>query len=68
METCENSKAAVFTVLMRLPGTEDGFAPIGQSGVCFASVLGTHGDSAGITPSGKATRIRTHKRCKGTCV
>jgi len=68
VETCENGKAAVFTVLMRLPGTEDCFAPIGQSGVCFASVLGTHGDSAGITPSGKATRIRTHKRCKGTCV
>ena len=68
IETCENGKAAVITVLLRLPGTEEGFAAIGQSGVCFASVLGTRGDSAGTTPAGKATRIRTHRRCNGTCV
>ncbi|XP_078359033.1 attractin-like protein 1 isoform X2 [Oculina patagonica] len=68
VETCENNKAAVLTVLMQLPGTEDGFAPIGQSGVCFASVLETHGDHAGSTPLGKATRIRTTKRCASTCV
>lgn len=68
VETCENGKAAVITVVMRLPGTEDGFTPFGQSGVCFASVLGTCGDSVGTTPAAKATRIRTHKRCNGTCV
>ena len=68
VETCENGKASVLTVLMRLPGTEDGLTPIGQSGVCFASVLGTNGEHAGNTPVGKATRIRTTKRCASTCV
>lgn len=68
METCANGKASVLTVLMRLPGTENGFAPVGQSGVCFASVLTTHGEHAVSTPVGKATRIRTTKRCASTCV
>lgn len=68
VETCANGKASVLTVLMRLPGTEDGFAPVGQSGVCFASVLATHGDHTVSTPVGKATRIRTTKRCASTCV
>ena len=68
METGANGKAAVLTVLMRLPGTEDGFAPVGQSGVCFASVLANHGDHTVNTPVGKATRIRTTKRCTSTCV
>ncbi|KAJ7392446.1 Attractin-like protein 1 [Desmophyllum pertusum] len=54
VETCENGKASVLTVLMRLHGTEDGLAPIGQSGVCFASVLGTNGEHAGEHPCWKS--------------
>ncbi|XP_058961853.2 attractin-like protein 1 isoform X2 [Pocillopora verrucosa] len=68
VETCENGKASVLTVLMRLPGTEDGLTPIGQSGLCFASVLGTHTEQTTSAPAPKATRIRTTKRCASTCV
>lgn len=68
VETLENGKASVLTVLMQLPADDDGFTPVGQSGICFASVLGTHGDAPGTTPAGRATRIRTRKRCNGTCV
>lgn len=68
VETCENGKASVLTVLMRLPGTEDGLTPIGQSGICFASVLGTHTEQTTSSSAPKATRIRTTKRCASTCV
>ena len=68
VEPCGNSKAAVMTVFMRLPGAEDDFALIGQTGVCFASVLAVHGDSTKTYPAGKVTRIRTHKRFNGTFV
>lgn len=30
--------------MMRLPGADDGFAPIDQTGLCCATALGTRGD------------------------
>lgn len=30
--------------MMRLPGADDGFAPIGQTGLCCATALGMRGD------------------------
>ena len=44
IQPMENHNASVGVFMMRLPGADDGFAPIGQTGLCCATALGTRGD------------------------
>ncbi|KAJ7336559.1 hypothetical protein OS493_011773 [Desmophyllum pertusum] len=44
IQPMENHDAAVGVFMMRLPGAEGGFTPIGQIGICCATALGTRGD------------------------
>ena len=54
-ELCSDKKAAVATVLMRLPAVENGCAPIGGCGITCASALVTckHPGMKGLTVSTK---------------
>ena len=44
IQPMENHNATVGVFMMRLPVAHDGFAPIGQIGLCCATALGTRGD------------------------
>lgn len=44
IQPMENHNATVGVFMMRLPVADDGFAPIGQIGLCCATALGTRGD------------------------
>ena len=44
VQPTENHHAAVGVFMMQLPGASDGFAPIGQTGICCATTLGTYGN------------------------
>ncbi|XP_020606886.1 attractin-like [Orbicella faveolata] len=46
LQPMENQNASVGVFMMRLPVADDGFAPIGQIGLCCATALGTRGDPA----------------------
>lgn len=43
IQPTENHEADVGVFMMRLPGSENGFTPIGQMGVCCATALITRG-------------------------
>lgn len=43
IQPTENHEADVGVFMMRLPGSENGFTPVGQMGVCCATALITRG-------------------------
>ena len=43
IQPTENYEADVGVFVMRLPGSENGFTPVGQMGVCCATALITRG-------------------------
>lgn len=43
IQPTENHEADVGVFVMRLPGSENGFTPVGQMGVCCATALITRG-------------------------
>ncbi|XP_044169184.1 attractin-like protein 1 isoform X2 [Acropora millepora] len=49
VQPTENHTAAVGVFMMRLPGDRDGYTPIGQTGICCATALGTRG-KRGLRP------------------
>ncbi|KAK2572510.1 Attractin-like protein 1 [Acropora cervicornis] len=50
VQPTENHTAAVGVFMMRLPGDRDGYTPIGQTGICCATALGTRGKRGLRTP------------------
>ncbi|XP_031560764.1 attractin-like [Actinia tenebrosa] len=61
MEPLVKNKVAITTVVVLLPSGEDGAPPVGQCGICFASMLMSHGSHS---HSGIRTRMGRKKNRK----
>lgn len=60
-EVCFNSQAAVATVVVRLPGCENGCPAVGQSAICFGSCLTPINSEQGQSKS-NGVKSRGNKR------
>ena len=63
VETCKDTKAAVLTLLVRLPGNrETGYPSSGRTGVCFGSTIVKMNASKIKNKKNKETSSATRRR------
>lgn len=70
VQPMDNHNAAVGVFVMRLPGASDGFAPIGQTGICCATALGTrgnHGPQCHAVRTTRGTIVKRHNMVTSCC-
>lgn len=66
MEPLVKNKVAITTVVVLLPSGEDGAPPVGQCGICFASMLMSHGSHSHLGIRTRMGRKKNRKRATMT--